>query len=120
MARTNPAALSKHGYTLQAVKEWRTREHEAGRPAGLDDFLRAHDLCVECGGEGKLVIGVRWRDENGVERTEEGPIADLIQRHSLENPARWLSDSLKWDYLYRTCVVCEGTGKASKPGQGLS
>jgi hypothetical protein len=115
MARSDsPEALRKHGYTLQAVKEWRAREHEAGRPSGLDDFLRAHGMCTECGGEGKLVIGVRWRDEEGKERSQKGPVADLRQRHNLENPARWLSDSKKWDYLYEACAVCEGTGKAPK------
>jgi hypothetical protein len=112
MARSNsPEALRKHGYTLQAVKKWRASQHEAGRPSELDDFLRAHGLCVECGGEGMLVIGVRRRDEDGIERTEEGPIAVLIQRNGLENPTNWLSGALKWDYLYRTCSVCGGTGK---------
>jgi len=74
-------------------------------------------MCTGCGAVGKLVIGVRWRDEEGKERIEEGPVADLIQRHNLGDPARWLSDSMKWDYLYQTCAVCEGTGKAPKPAK---
>ena len=111
MARTNdPTGLFRHGHSLQSVKEWRTREYEAGRPSGYDDFLRAHHLCTECRGNGKFPIGVRWRDNNGTERSEQGPVAVLVQKHKLEDPANWLSDTLKWDYLYKTCEACEGTG----------
>ena len=104
--------LRKHGYKLEDVREWRRAEYEAGRPSGYDDFFRAHGLCVECGGEGRLVIGVRWRDDDGVERSEAGPVAVLFQRHNLENPTNWLSDALKWDYSYETCGVCGGSGKS--------
>ena len=111
MARTNsPEGLYIHGYTLQAVKEWRARQDEAGRPSELDDFLRAHHLCTECRGNGKFAIGVRWRDNDGSERTEEGPVAVLVQQQNLENPAKWLSDTQKWDYLYQSCGACGGTG----------
>ena len=105
-----PEVLSRHGYTLQGIKEWREREHQAGRPSGLDDFLRAHHLCVDCRGNGKSVIGVRWRDRDGIERAEAGPIAALIQQHDLECPAKWLSDTHKWDYLYESCETCGGSG----------
>jgi hypothetical protein len=76
MARTNsPEGLFSHGYTLEAVKEWRAREYEAGRPSKLEDFLRAHyHLCVECRGNGKFAIGVCWRDKDGCEQAEEGPV----------------------------------------------
>ena len=111
MARTNsPEGLYTHGYTFEGVKEWRAREHEAGRPSGLDDFLRAHHLCVECRGNGKFAIGVRWRDRDGIERTEEGRIAVLVQQHELENAAKWLSETRKWDYLYQSCETCGATG----------
>jgi hypothetical protein len=106
----SPDVLSRHGYTLQGIKEWRAREHEAGRPSGLDDFCRAHHLCIDCRGNGKSAIGVRWRDKDGIERTEEGPIGVIVMQHELENPAKWLSETQKWDYLYQSCETCGGTG----------
>jgi hypothetical protein len=111
MARSNsPEGLFSHGYTLEAVKEWRAREHEAGRPSELDDFLRAHHLCTECRGNGKFAIGVRWRDKDGAERAEKGPVATLVQQYNLDNPAKSLKDALEWDYLYQSCEACGGTG----------
>ena len=113
MARSNsPEALQRHGFTPVAVWEWRQREHDAGHPSGLDDFLRAHGLCVECGGAGKLITGVRWRDQLGVEHAENGPVDFLLRKYSLENMTSRLTDTLKWDYLYETCVSCDGSGKA--------
>jgi hypothetical protein len=111
MARTNsPEGLFSHGYTLEAVKEWRAREYEAGRPSKLEDFLRAHyHLCVECRGNGKFAIGVCWRDKDGCEQAEEGPVEALVQRYNLHNPAKCLSDTRKWDYLYQSCEACGGT-----------
>ena len=116
MARSNsPDALYKHGHSIQTVKQWRTREHEAGRPSGFNDFLRAHGLCVECGGHGYLVIGVRWRDEHGIERSAKGPIADLIEGHNLRKPHDTaIREVLEtWDYLYERCESCNGTGKSN-------
>ena len=111
MARPfTPEGLHKHGFTFQQVREWREREYNAGRASGLDDFFRAHGICVECGGHGQLVFGVRWRDEHGVERSEKGPVAHLLQIHGLDDPKNWLTDSLKWDYLYETCAACKGLG----------
>ena len=123
MARSNsPEALKKLGFTLQSVREWREREHEAGRPSELDDFFRAHQICVGCGGHGTLVIGVRWRDVDGVERSEQGPVAVLVQNHGLHEPENWLSEVLKWDYLYETCSCCGGSGemRESSPPTSMS
>ena len=105
-----PEGLRRHGFTFPQVREWREREYKAGRPSGLDDFYRARGICVVCGGHGKLVLGVCWRDEDGVERSEEGPIASLVQDHGLNDPKNWLSDALKWDYLDETCSSCKGLG----------
>jgi hypothetical protein len=89
MLRANlPEGLRKHGFTLETVKEWRAQQHEAGRPSGLDDFFRAHGMCHQCAGEGRLVTGVRWRDEEGLERKEAGPVSLLIQHHNLLNMQR--------------------------------
>ena len=33
------------------------------------------------GGNGKFLIGVRWRDINGSEQSEEGHVAMLVQKH---------------------------------------
>lgn len=53
-------SLDDHGYSLPAVKQWRQQEANAGRPSGLEDFVRAHGLCVECRGRGiKLVTDTR-------------------------------------------------------------
>jgi len=100
--------LRRHGYGFDNVKWWREQEKEAGRASGLEDYYRAHQICVPCRGLGKLVIGVRWRDENGVERSEVGPVASLIERYALSSPKNWLSDVYKWDYLYETCGSCKG------------
>lgn len=89
MAHNNsPEGLLKHGYTLKGVKEWRTREHEAGCPSGLDDFFRIHGLCFECYGNGRLVIGARWRDRDDIERSEEGPVAQLAREHNLDGQVK--------------------------------
>ena len=103
--------LLRYGYTLQTVKEWRTHEHEAGRPSALDDFFRAHGLCYQCRANGRLVTGVRWRDSNGNERSEEGPVALLVQKHKLDRETKWLTDERRWEYLYESCNACAGTGK---------
>jgi hypothetical protein len=111
MARPfSPEGLSRHGFTIQQVKEWRETQYKAGSDSGLDDFYRAHGICVECGGHGRLVTGVRWRDEDGIERAEEDSVASLVQRHSLDNPKHWLTDALKWDSLYENCGSCHGLG----------
>lgn len=112
MARftNSPEGLFRRGFTLDAVKEWRTREHEAGRPSGPDDFLQTHNLCIECRVNGEFAIGVRWRDKDGIERAEEGPVATLVRLHALDDPAKWLTDTRKWDYLYESCQT-SGTGE---------
>jgi hypothetical protein len=96
MRFTTPEGLARHGLTIQAAKEWRQKEREEGRPSGFEDFLRAYRLCIECRGEGALVIGIRWRDAEGIERAERGPVGDLLQHYSLDNPAKWLTEKLKW------------------------
>ena len=107
MARLfTPEGLRRHGFTIQQVKEWRERAHKAGRGSGLDDFYRAHGICVECGGHRRIVLGVRWRDENGTERSEEGPVASILERHNLGDLKYWLTKTLKWDYLYSNCGSC--------------
>jgi hypothetical protein len=107
--------MTRHRFTIRQVKEWREKEQNAGRRSGLEDFYRAHNICVECSGEGTRVIGVRWRDDDGLERSEVGPVASLVQRRNLDDPKRWLDDVRKWDYLYAPCLSCGGSGKLSKP-----
>ena len=106
-------ALLNHGYSIEQVKQWRTEQEKAGKPSSLDDFLLAHQLCVHCRSAGKFISGVHWQDSSGVEHTVEllalgvpETIASLHQRE--------LKNSLRWDYTYATCEVCEGTGK--RPG----
>jgi len=112
---STPEGLARHGFTLQGIKEWRKKEYDAGRPSGIDDFFRAHGLCVKCRGERTLVVGIRRRDADGVERAEKGPSMGLVEKYSLENPTNWLNETRKWDYLYETCHVCGGNGKYPSP-----
>jgi hypothetical protein len=37
---------------IAAIKEWRIRELEAGRPSSLADYCCAHNLCPHCRGVG--------------------------------------------------------------------
>ena len=46
--------LEDHGYSLVGIKEWRTRELEAGRPSSLRDFYAAHGICAACGGTARM------------------------------------------------------------------
>ena len=43
-----PFGLAGTLFKGQEIKLWRTKELEAGRPSGLDDFYRAHHLCWAC------------------------------------------------------------------------
>ncbi len=54
-------SLEAHGFSLMGIKEWRTRELEAGRPSGLDDFFVQHNLCLKCECRGVVMVG---RDES--------------------------------------------------------
>jgi hypothetical protein len=112
------AGLGRHGYGIEQIKNWRERENKAGRASGLEDFYRAFRICFPCRGLGKLVIGVRWRDEHGDEQSEAGPVATLISHHGLDAPKNWLSDELKWDYLYETCGSCKGQYLRLMQGRG--
>lgn len=105
-------ALLKHGYTIQGVKQWRTEQMQAGKPSALEDFLRAHGLCIHCRSAGRNISGIRWWDDDGAEHSVEivspgvpETIASLYERE--------LKNALRWDYSYTTCEVCGGTGKCA-------
>jgi len=99
----------KHGYDISYIKQWRTLEHEAGRPSGLEDFFKAHGLCLGCRGAGRTVTGVWWRDSGSEKRsfTLEGSSESIASLHE-----KYLKDSSEWNYTYSTCPQCEGSGKA--------
>jgi hypothetical protein len=103
-------AFSEHGYSIDAVKHWRTEEANAGRPSTLDDFLQAHGLCVACRAAGRLIAGIHWQDSKGVEHRIElispGVPESIASLHHRE-----LKYSLQWDYTYINCEICGGTGK---------
>lgn len=48
------------GFTIQEVKSWREGELAAGRPSGLEDFYRAHDLCFACRSKGIRLSPIDW------------------------------------------------------------
>ena len=102
----------KHGFTIQTVRDWRERQHDAGSPSTLEDFSKAHGLCSDCRANGNFVVGVRWTDMSGVEQTaslgtHEEPISisQLVQFHNL--------NAFPWNYLCEPCTACHGTGKLS-------
>jgi hypothetical protein len=35
---------------VREIKDWRTREFDAGRPSRLGDYCRVHGLCPHCHG----------------------------------------------------------------------
>lgn len=40
---------------MSAIKDWREREHQAGRPSALSDFV-AQLLCLSCSCTGQRVV----------------------------------------------------------------
>lgn len=69
---------------VASIKEWRTKEFEAGRPSSLADYFAAHGYCRHCHG-----IGLA-RNSNGMGLKAVG-----------------------WDgkhQLYEECEHCGGTG----------
>lgn len=54
-------SLEEHGFSILAIKEWRKREHDAGRPSELIDFYSRHRLCYDCSSRGVKMIG--WDNE---------------------------------------------------------
>ncbi len=73
--------------SIEEVKAWRTREAEAGRPSGLEDYCRVHGILLgpACKGEGLVP------NENGMGSRLVG-----------------------WDGeapLFERCEVCGGTGR---------
>ena len=42
------------------IKQWREQEHNAGRPSGLEDWFRAHELCFACKSSGTDPSPTGW------------------------------------------------------------
>lgn len=113
VAPNTPSSLL-HGFSIDDVKQWRATEDGAGRPTGLEDFYRAHGLCVHCRANGQLLIGIHWKDAQGVEQndslgTDEAPvtISDLLRIHQLDK------NQSCWNYLWENCEICGGSGKVN-------
>lgn len=106
-------ALLKHGYSIEQVKQWRTEQDNARKPSTLEDFLRAHGLCVHCRSVGRHISGIHWHDASGVEHSIE-----LVSQGVPESIASLYERELKyassWDYTYATCEICGGSGKLSR------
>ena len=47
----------KQRLSVEEIKEWRTREADAGRPSGLRDFYVAHGFCFDCRSAGVVTTG---------------------------------------------------------------
>jgi len=43
--------------TLDDIRAWRATESEYGRPAGLADFWKAHNICPTCKGNQRVIVG---------------------------------------------------------------
>ncbi len=39
---------------IEKIREWHDKEHAAGHPSGIQDFLGAHNTCMTCYGPGAL------------------------------------------------------------------
>jgi hypothetical protein len=77
--------VAKKPMSLKEIKEWRTREADAGRPSSYADFCRAYGLCVTGLGEGIK------RNNNGMGFKVVGMDGNT--------------------QLSEQCPVCGGTGK---------
>lgn len=49
-------SLEEHGVNIAAIKEWRKRESDSGRPSELIDFFRQHGLCHDCQCTGAKIV----------------------------------------------------------------
>ncbi len=124
------ANLAKRGYDQGEVRSWRQRQHDAGRPSTLKDFLAAHQLCTACDSTGEKIVGCWWRDTRGVKHTQKlqergGSEEDADQTSSddvgpggpddgekvTEMFDRFLKNAVEWGYLTELCDVCGGTGQ---------
>ena len=76
--------LIKKPLSLEEMKEWRTREADAGRPSSFADLCRDFGFCVTCLGEGVT------RNDNGLGFKVVGMDGDTR--------------------LFEQCPVCGGTG----------
>jgi len=80
----------KKPISLNEMKEWRTREAEAGRPSSFAGLCRAFGLCVTCLG-------------GGVTRNDSGLGFKVV---GIEGDTR----------LFEQCPVCGGTGMVQNSG----
>jgi hypothetical protein len=76
--------VAKKPMSLKEVKEWRTREADAGRPSSYADYCRAYGLCATCLGE-------------GITRNDIGIGFKVVGMDSQTQ-------------LFEQCPVCGGTG----------
>jgi hypothetical protein len=94
--RANHGSLPwvEHGFTLTAIKEWRTAQHAVGLPSSLADFYAAHGLCFDCEGHGVQMTG--W----SVPRPQEVEVAKGLNVERLP--------------VYSVCDTCHGTGRSPR------
>ena len=86
--------LEYFGFSIDYIKDWRAREHSAGRPSGLEDFYELHGLCIDCLSKGVRDIGWSEPSEMEIEAANER--------------------GMKLLPLYEVCPTCDGTGKADR------
>jgi hypothetical protein len=55
--------LSKHGFTIPVIKEWREEAAAKGQPSGLQDFYRTHGICWDCQCTGLRITGFDEKTE---------------------------------------------------------
>ena len=73
---------------LALIEEWRAAEQDAGRPSGLTDYCRAHELCPDCHG-----VGIA-RNDNGIGFKSAG----------------WSGST----QVYEECIACWGSGRLTE------
>jgi hypothetical protein len=56
-------SLPKQGFSINAIKAWRAKECDAGRPSSLEDFYKAHSICRDCRYVGVQITGYNEEDK---------------------------------------------------------
>ena len=76
---------------IDAIKAWRSAEHDAGRPNSLADFYSTHGFCLTCRGNGAVCVGASEpTSEREIKICEENGRDDLP--------------------VYEVCPECFGSG----------
>ena len=86
--------LDSHGFSINDIKLWRKKQFDAGLPSEIEEFFRAHGLCVECLGEGVKQVGLSLPNEQELATAAKIGLSQLP--------------------FFEACPICKGSGKGTK------